>query len=508
MPRAIVRTARARTKTKALQVVRNPYAAPAKKSSRATYNSVISSFSSYLVGEPEDGESFDRLLLKYGRSVSWVYIAVNRIANAAAQIPYQLVKADRKGKPNAVVDGPANGLRRLLSNPNPYYSWFDFVNNIQTNLDLTGNAFIELAELDASMRPHELYCLNPAKAKVVPGPHGPQGYVYDVNGTKIKYRAEEIIHIKYTHPANDWYGIGPLAASALSLELDRGAMDWNRNFLAKGAWPAGAIETENDIGDEAAARLKTEIKKIAQRGKEGVGQILLLTGGLKYHSIALSPKEVDWLDARRMSRDEILAIFGCPFAVAGLFSNEQTTARSAGVNQQVVNFYLFTIFPKIQLIYSALNRALVSRFPGGLELCPDYRNIPALKDDVQKELYRAQAFRTLTASGWSVNMGLAELYPHVSAVPWGDVMWVNQAMVPIAGAENPYVPTVAEQAASRSAAVPLVPTDPNASDGSPTPPGKRVRTLAHRLGINSGADDALAAIAERHPLVTVDDDLL
>jgi HK97 family phage portal protein len=472
-----------------LVVVRNPYRATRAKDSR-TYQAFAQAFAGYQFGAEVSQEDFECLLRKYGTSTAWVYIAVNRIANSEAQVRFQLIRREQRGQPNSIVMGPAAGLRDLLLYPNPYQSWFDLMESIGVSLELTGNAFIEKAALDRLNRPHELYVLNPSRMLIIPGPKGVQGYVYTANGKSIKFNRDEIIHIKYAHPYNDWYGLSPLTAARLQIDVDKAALEWNRNFLAKGAWPAGAITTPNDLDDPTRQRLETEIRRIVNRGKESVGQVLLLTGGLKWEKISLSPKEVDWLSARHMSRDEILAIYGVPFAVAGLYSTEQTTARSAGVNQQVVNFYQFTIFPKLEKIYAALNRELTPLFPSQLELIPDLRSVPALKDDVAKELVRAQTFRTLVASGWSIQMALGELYPHVTPPAWGTVAWMNQAMVPISEGVNPFATPAAQTPTTPGNDVP---TDPSAS--TPAPAGGKAQRENPLAQFFSEAELALLELA-------------
>jgi hypothetical protein len=177
-----------------------------------------------------------------------------------------------------------------------------------------------------------------------------------------------------------------------------------------------------------------------------------------------------------MSRDEILAIFGVPFALAGLYSTEQTTARSAGVMQQIRTFYHLTVLSKIKKYKEALNRELVPLFNPRYQLHCDFRSIPALADDLNRELLRAQIFRTLVNTGWSLNAALDELYPHMSHFPWGDVYWTNQAMVGISGSQNP-------------ALVLQPPGQPIEDPDDEKSIGLR---LARTLGINGGSEDALA----------------
>jgi HK97 family phage portal protein len=439
------------------------------------YQAFAEQFSGYQYQLGTDQESFDTLLKKYGRSTPWVYVAINRIANAAAQIPLQIINSNRKGTPGALVKTRVSGLRDLLQRPNPHQSYYDFVESAFVSLETTGNLFILKDERSATnKRPKKLYILDPSRMKVIPDAKNlVKEYSYRANLKGKTYQLDEIIHVKYANSYHAHLGLAPLTAARMAVQTDVDAVGWNRQFLENGAWPAGALETPNDLSKETLLRLRREIKKIVQGGKKSVAQVLLLTGGLKYNKMALTPKEMDWADSRRMSRDEILAVFGVPFAVAGLFSQESTTARSAGVAQQVKNFYLFTVFPKMLKLAAALTHGLATLYRDDLELIPNLTSVPALADDVQKELMRAQTFRVLVASGWPPNAALGEHYPHVSKFPHGDVAWLNSAMVPISG--------------------PTSPTTEGATDEPPTE--NQIRALT---GINGQLAPALVRIFTRH----------
>jgi phage portal protein BeeE len=48
------------------------------------------------------------------------------------------------------------------------------------------------------------------------------------------------------------------------------------------------------------------------RGVNNSHKTAVLTGGLKYQGIAISQKEMEMVEQRRFTRDEILAIFKVP----------------------------------------------------------------------------------------------------------------------------------------------------------------------------------------------------
>jgi HK97 family phage portal protein len=431
---------------------------------------------------PDQQETFERLQKKYTSSSTWVFVCVIRIAQAMAGTPFQIVRKDKEFTAAAVEKGPARGLRDLLANPNPFQSRYDFIENIGVSLELTGNAFVEKAEMENRL-PGELYVLDPAAMTVIPDRKKKiAGYILTANGKQIKYAPDEIIHIKYPHPTNVFYGLSPLTAAKIAIDIDQGALEWNHNFMNRGGWPAGAIETPNEVGKDEYRRLKNEIKAYVQGGKRTAGRIMLLTGGMKYSKIAVTPKDMDWLSARRFSRDEILSIFGVPFAIAGLFSTEQTTARSAGVREQIRTFYQSNIYPKLDgKILGAFNRDLVPAFNANLKLRPDLQRVPAMQEDMERDYIRAQTFKVLVTSGWSINSALGELYPHIPSFTWGDVYWVNNTMIPVDGPDNPVA-----DAASKKPAAP--------AGGGGNEEGK---DIASRLGINSGDEKAVERLLSR-----------
>ena len=73
-----------------------------------------------------------------------------------------------KGNPNALVTKRDNGLSDLLARPNKFQSYFDFAETCMDSLELTGNLFIEKAEMDRQGKPKELYVLNPSRISIEP----------------------------------------------------------------------------------------------------------------------------------------------------------------------------------------------------------------------------------------------------------------------------------------------------------------------------------------------------
>src|SRR5438552_274888 len=108
-----------------------------------------------------DHEGMEQLLKKFGTNTSWIYIAVKKISDALAQIPFQILDRTRMDQPNPVVTSYDRGLNDLMRQPNPFQRRFDFMEALSISLELTGNAFCELVR-DKNGLPFEMYVLNPS----------------------------------------------------------------------------------------------------------------------------------------------------------------------------------------------------------------------------------------------------------------------------------------------------------------------------------------------------------
>lgn len=151
------------------------------------------------------------------RQSPWVYVAINRIAEAAALVPLRVMRVE--GEQHVEVE--RHPLELLLDAPNPYLSRFELMEQTFGLLELAGNAYWFLAG-DASGAPVQIWPLRPDRVSIVPDPADYiRGYIYEIDGQRIPLDAVEVAHFKRWHPANDYYGLSALEAARVGVESDR-----------------------------------------------------------------------------------------------------------------------------------------------------------------------------------------------------------------------------------------------------------------------------------------------
>ena len=272
-----------------------------------------------------------------------VYRAVRMIAEAAASVPWLMYE----GRSEIT----AHPLLSLLERPNPHDVSASFLEQIYTNLLLFGNAYIE--GVCVNEEPRELYSLRPDRMAVVPDRTGwPTAYEYTVLGDKIRYdcTSEEgicpILHLKLNHPLDDHYGLAPLAAAQVSLDIHNAAGFWNKALLDNSARPSGALVYASTSGaqmtNDQFTRLKQELDESYQ-GARNAGRPLLLEGGLDWKPLSLSPKDMDFVEAKAAAAREIALAFGVPPMILGI-PGDNTYANYQEANRA---FWRQTIIPMI-----------------------------------------------------------------------------------------------------------------------------------------------------------------
>ena len=418
-------------------------------------------------------EPYAFLLQKYGRVV-WVYIAINIISTSLSEVNFKVIDKRKKGKPNEGVKGTGMGLLDLLARPNKWFTELEFKELLAMHLLSTGNAFIEKAEMDGYGRPRELFILNPKNMAVIPSKTDfIAGYIYTVNGKQVTFKPEEIIHIKLPDPRGESHlGMSPLSALRIVIDHEWAALDWNTAFFKNATWPSGIITCKDGLNAEEFKRAKKELK-LNYEGKNKVGKVLILTGGMEWQQTTPNPKDIDFLNLRRATREDILSVFRVPPSIAGIYQFENTTSRSAGVREQHIQFWSQTIKPLASRILTRLNNELVPAFSPNYEIIPDVSGIPALKEtDEQKKIRAETAALLVEKVGWTPSMVNAELYPDVPVVPWGEQPSPNYnsfsgTFANITGADENGV--LAAQAAASAAAKPDAPTDKPKPKPKPKP---------------------------------------
>lgn len=336
------------------------------------------------------------IALESGGRARWTprdYAALTREGYTRNAIVHRAVRltAEAVGSVSFVLyDGAselsAHPLLDVLSRPNPRQDGPAFLEAIAAHLMLSGNAYIEAVRVGGEGAPRELYALRPDRVKVVPGPDGwPAAFDYTVAGNTVRFVQDgtvpPILHLTLFNPLDDYYGLSPLEAAAIAVDTHNAAAQWNKALLDNAARPSGALLYSGADGavlnDSQFARLKKELGDEYQ-GATNAGRPMLLEGGLDWKSMSLSPKDMDFMEAKHSAAREIALAFGVPPMLLAI-PGDNTYSNYTEANRV---FWRGTVLPLANRIAAALAQWLAPGFgAGALTLAVDVDRIEALSAD-------------------------------------------------------------------------------------------------------------------------------
>jgi len=331
----------------------------------------------------------------------WVYIAINRIAEAGALVPLNVYR--REGEQQVAIDN--HPLEQLLNMPNPVTSRFELFEQTLGSLELTGNAYWFLSG-DALGQPREIWVLRPDRVTIVPDPTNVvRGYLYAIDGEYVPLDAVEVIHFRRWHPGNDYYGLSPISSAQTAIVSDKHMAHWNRNtFGQDNGVPAGIVNIKDFISDTDFERVKREWRN--NYGGTGRKTAFLRGGAVEWQNIGLSHTDLDFLQGRKAQRDEILNIFGIP---VGLVS-ENATEANAKVAERM--FIERTLYPKLVRLAQKITQ----------ELTPFYgENLVAEFEDIRPTDAQARLDDIRTAYPLMSINELRARYYQLPPVAWGEL---------------------------------------------------------------------------------------
>ena len=299
--------------------------------------------------------------------------SVRLIAEAAAAVSWLLYEDG--------IELDRHPLLALLARPNQRQAGASFMEALYGHLLLSGNAYCELVEAGPQAR--ELHLLRPDRVSIVTDTDGWPVALDHGSGRmkrRIALKSEDgpgALHLRMFHPLDDHYGFPPLEAALVALDLSQAAGRWNKALLDNSARPSGALvyapKDGGNLTDEQFERLKTELEE-GYTGAARAGRPLLLEGGLDWKAMGLTPKDMDFVEARNAASRDIALAFGVPPMMLGIpgdntYSNYQEANRA---------FYRLTVLPLVARVAGEFSAWLAPVFGERLRLSFDTDRIEGL----------------------------------------------------------------------------------------------------------------------------------
>lgn len=274
-----------------------------------------------------------------------VYSCVRLLADSIATLPIDVYR--KQGGARFNLPTPM-----VLEDPDPDINGFEFIQQVVTSLALRGNSYELVTARDKFEWPTQRLPLHPDDVQVTRNRDDGRPD-YKVHNTLVP--RSDVLHIRRLTLAGHVTGLSPITQARQAIGLGLAAERYGARWFGDSADPSSVLETEGNLAEVEAQRVMQSW--VSSQG--GRRHPAVLSGGLKYRPISITPEESQFLETRGYQRSEIAMFFGIPPHMIG--DTEKQTSWGTGVEQQTLGFVKFSLLPWLRCLESTYSRALLPR---------------------------------------------------------------------------------------------------------------------------------------------------
>lgn len=270
----------------------------------------------------------------------WVYLCASTIAGSMWELKYWLKSVN---------------WEKEIQHPNMRLVNQELIETITYHLLLTGSAFFMKQYVGRSidelsfMRSDLVHIEEDSAWRLL-------NYRYTPNNQYILQK-DDVIHFFMFNPLRTYpfeiKWVWPVSAIAVQAEMDKTANRWNWNFFKNWASIGSMLSTDQSMSPENKELLIRKWKQQFQGVANG-HSVAVLDNWLKYESVPNSKKEMDFVESRRFTRDEIFAIFKVPPAVIWVTDNANRASSQVAID----TYYRVCIKPIADRIAETITKEL------------------------------------------------------------------------------------------------------------------------------------------------------
>ena len=295
-------------------------------------------------------------------NLGWAFTANNAIARPVASLELQLFRKKQDGDREEIEDHP---ILDLLARPNGALKGKQLRRLHVTYMNFTGESYMLMMKGDKPFEPKQGQL--PDSLHVLPAHlcEFKLGDTYSqsvVRFNSTEYPIASIIRDLDPDPRNPYFGQSRIRAAAATIDTDEQMKNWNRRFFANNARPGLIFSTNEEMSDDAYDRWKKQFVDGHTGSENAYKNLLVENGDAKPYMV--NQQDLDFLNSRKFTRDEIFAMFEVSPAVVGMIENANRSIMDGAIYTHNIN----NVIPRGDDWVELLNTSFVQVFDPTLEL--------------------------------------------------------------------------------------------------------------------------------------------
>jgi HK97 family phage portal protein len=285
--------------------------------------------------------------VREGLRIADVFACIRALADTAASLPLVAYRRTEQARVRA-----GGRVQELVDAPAPATTTAAFVGQLVCHLNLWGNAYVGKYR-DEEGRVAVLGLLAPESVIVEVERGRPVYTVYSLEGIS-RHTSDDILHIRAIVSEDGITGLSPIRQCAGALALNDQLARHARDTMLRGARLSGILSTPADavVDPNNIETIRQEIQG-SWVGPDASGSIAFVTGGLSFSPVSLPMDDLQFIEQRQLSAQEIARIFRVPPWMIGAPSSDSMTYSN--VESQAQGFVTFSLRPWLVAIEQAVS---------------------------------------------------------------------------------------------------------------------------------------------------------
>jgi HK97 family phage portal protein len=178
-------------------------------------------------------------------------------------------------------------------------------------------------------------------------------YKYYYEGKVAIYAPDSMFH--WRDKGNGVVGMSRLDYMRSTVNVAVGAQNHTANVFRKSAKRPGVFMIDKLLTEEQRASIRKNYKGLVEGNDD---DLLVLEAGAKFEPLNMTPADVQLLQTRKFSVEDIARWFGIPSAMIN--DTEKTTTWGTGIDSLIQGFYKFRLRPMLESLEQAIERRILT----------------------------------------------------------------------------------------------------------------------------------------------------
>jgi len=312
-----------------------------------------------------------------------VRTVVDFLARNIAQLGLQWFRRVSDTDRERTTDHPA---AKLFAAPNPWTTPYRFMDSLVHDLALYDNAFWVKVTTEQGL----------SLIRVPPSWITPLGdswwstEQYRITGSRgfIDVPADRMVHFRGYNPDDSRWGCSPLESLRAALAEQHSATEYRGQLWRSGVRAAGYIKRPQGADWNDVARDRFIASWGSQFSSQGAraGGTPILEDGMEWVQAAFTPKDTQYLEARKLSREEVAGVYHIPPPMIGILDH----ATFSNIAQQHRMLYQDTLGPYLQQIVQEIHLQVLPDVDGGADVYCEFNLSEKLRGSFEEQAAQLQ----------------------------------------------------------------------------------------------------------------------